>query len=216
MSRPGVTDQFTRDVAEHQLTVIRDDDLYRHLRLARPGTGINHFDIVTWPGHLSLGGDRDGFVFARIPDMFEFFRAKSGWNTNSINPQYWAEKLTVQVPVKTYDVNIFRQYINGAINDAADDYPGLAGHARRLIRYAESDGAFEREDDAREWLRDFKFVVPAVVPVRQFQFLDTWECDFTDWDFHYLYACHAIQWGIDQYDAHIAQRSDRLISALIS
>ena len=34
-----------------------------------------------------------------------------------------------------------------------------------------------------------------------FRFTDTWEWDLTDFDWQYLWCCHAIQWGIAQYDA---------------
>lgn len=214
MSAHSVGEVFADDVTEHVMTVLHEDGLYRHVRFACPTTSLGHFDLVTWPGYLSYGGDRDGLVFARTRDMFEFFRAKSGWNMDRINPGYWAAKLTTRVPVKTYEADKFRQFINDAINSEVDEYPGLAKYASREIRDAERDGVFEFENGAREWLRDFEFVVPAVAPVRSFQFLDTWELDFTDWDFHYLYACHAIQWGIEQYDKARADSSGRLPSAM--
>lgn len=197
-----VAEVFARDVAEHELTVLHSDGLYRHLRFAKPGTGINHFDLVTWPGHLSLGGDRDGYVFARTDDMFEFFRAKSHWNMGTINPQYWAEKLTTRVKVKVYDEALCKKLIGEYIGDADEDYyPGLKAYARQALADADFDSDLAYEDSAREWLRDFKYVVPKVAPVRSYEFSDVWEWDLSDWDFHYLYACHAIQWGIEQYDA---------------
>lgn len=189
---------FARDVAEHEMTILHDDGLYRHLRFAKPNTGINHFDIVTWPGHLSLGGDRDGYVFRRLEDMFQFFRSWSG----TINPQYWAEKLTTRVKVKVYDEALCKNLVAEYIADAAEDdyYPGLKAYAQRELKDAAFDGLLETEESAREWLSNFKYVVPNVAPVRSYEFSDAWEWDLTDWDFHYLYACHAIQWGIEQYD----------------
>jgi len=195
-----VGEVFARDVAEHTLTVLHEDGLYRHLRFAKPGTGINHFDIVTWPGHLSLGGDREGYVFARVNDMFEFFRAASGWNMNSINPGYWAEKLTTRVKVKTYDEALFRKLVGEYVGDAEEAYPGLTSYASTELKDADYDGLLTFEESAREWLRDFKYVVPRVAPVRTFEFSDAWEWDLTDWDWYYLYGCHAIQWGIGLYD----------------
>lgn len=220
-SRLGVGAIFARDVAEHTMRVLKDDGLYRHLRFAKPGTGINHFDLITWPGHLSIGGDRDGYVFARIPDMFEFFRAKSGWNSSTINPQYWAEKLTTRVPVKAYDEGLFRQLVVEYFVDAVrgGDTPKGLGRAIRDEILDDTDIGFE--DGARIALRDFEW--PYELPADQkprppwrFDEHCLWEWDFTDWDFHYLYACHAIQWGIEQYDRWNATRSDRLIVALTS
>jgi hypothetical protein len=37
--------------------------------------------------------------------------------------------------------------------------------------------------------------------VTGFRFHDTWEWSFEDYDWWYLWACHAIVWGIGQYDA---------------
>lgn len=40
---------FDRDIAQHQMEVIRDDGVNRHLRFKRPGTMCMHFDLLTWP-----------------------------------------------------------------------------------------------------------------------------------------------------------------------
>lgn len=34
-----------------------------------------------------------------------------------------------------------------------------------------------------------------------FRFADSWEWDLRDWDWWFLWACHAIQWGVAQYEA---------------
>ena len=39
---------------------------------------------------------------------------------------------------------------------------------------------------------------------RAWTFDDVWEWDLTTWDWHFLWACHAIVWGIAQYDQHKA------------
>ena len=58
--------RFLPDVAEHKLTVLHDEGLYRHLRFQKPGTGFYWFDLITWPGNLAFKGDMGGFMFARI------------------------------------------------------------------------------------------------------------------------------------------------------
>lgn len=65
---------FTRDIAKHEIEVIRDDGVDRHLRFRRPGTMSMHFDILTWPGYLCYTGDMGSYVFRRTEDMLEFFR----------------------------------------------------------------------------------------------------------------------------------------------
>jgi hypothetical protein len=76
MSTP-TQEQFLKEVSTHQFTVLHESGLYRHLRFKRPGTGIMHFDIVTWPGYLAYSGDMGCFVFQRLDDMLEFFKIKN-------------------------------------------------------------------------------------------------------------------------------------------
>ena len=94
-----VRQSFEANTAKHELTVLMDrstdpDDPqpYRHLRIAEPGTRIYSWDIITWPGHLATAGDiADGYTFARVHDMVDFFEPVP--EPYRINPSYWAEKL---------------------------------------------------------------------------------------------------------------------------
>src|SRR5690606_1795679 len=72
----------------HEMTVLLDDGLYRHLRFARPDSYCMSFSLVTWPGYLAYSGDMGNFVFTRLPDMFAFFRGP----LDSMSRDYWAEK----------------------------------------------------------------------------------------------------------------------------
>lgn len=65
---------FLADVAAHQIHVLRDDGVHRHIRFKRPGTYCMQFDLITWPGYLCYTGDMGTYVFNRLEDMFEFFR----------------------------------------------------------------------------------------------------------------------------------------------
>src|SRR5699024_10364573 len=74
------------------------EGLYRHLRMAAPGTSMWHWEVVTWPGHLSITGDvADGFPFRRIPDMLDFFHLAGpprNWYADPapiIDHRYWPE-----------------------------------------------------------------------------------------------------------------------------
>jgi hypothetical protein len=75
--------------ADHTLEVIRDDGLYRHLRCRKSGTWVYGFDVVTWPGYLTVCGDIGTWVFSRERDMLPWFEASG----DRINPGYWSEKL---------------------------------------------------------------------------------------------------------------------------
>lgn len=191
---------FDRDVAEHRLTILHDQGLYRHLRCQRPDTGLEHFDIITWPGHLHIGGDRDGYTFSRLDDMFEFFRPTAGWNSARINPQYWAEKITDgrerarEYSRERAEAEIWRA-VRDEYRDAGKDAKGLAKAVQdELVDGWE--GLLDFENTARQAITEFKFTTPT----GDFEFPDAWEWKLWTWSYHYLWSCHAIQWGIAQYD----------------
>lgn len=77
------------DTAHHRLEILRDDGVYRHLRMQQPGTSFYYYDIITWPGYLTVTGDMGTWTFSRTRDMFRFFGAWDG----QINTGYWSEKL---------------------------------------------------------------------------------------------------------------------------
>lgn len=185
--------RFAADTAKHQMTVLHDDGLYRHVRFKAPGTGFYWFDLVTWPGRLAFTGDMDGYVFARDPDMFEFFRS----DRYGINPAYWSEKVDGgRDRTKSYSEDKFRQLVTKYVTDYEDDFPGVkaAVQTELLDNDCEDLG---HEEAARGALDAFAFGAGEA----KFRFADTWEWDFRDYDWTFLWACHAIQWGIGEYDA---------------
>jgi hypothetical protein len=200
------------DVREHQMTVLRDDGLYRHLRFRRPGTGICGFDLVTWPGHLVITGDLEDFHFARIDDMFEFFRKPVGY----INTSYWAEKLCGPIRSKSFSPERFKQLAFEAFWEGRHGRPGPQAPLWRAICEEVLSEAENGEYEARRALETFRYTMlestaePAqdFVPQRRrrvaekFEFTDAWEWDLTEFDWHFQVSCHAIVWGINQYDQH--------------
>lgn len=81
-------DDFMKDSIGAKVTVLKEDGLYRHLRVSMANGPRRWYDIVTWPGNLLITGDVGTYTFQRVPDMFEFFRAPA-----DINPYYWMEKV---------------------------------------------------------------------------------------------------------------------------
>jgi hypothetical protein len=241
MNTPSIAERFAQDTANHEMTVLRDDGLYRHVRFQRvtinEKTGKRErssfywFDLITWPGCLAIRGDMDSYLFARDDDMFAFFRMHH--TNDGINPGYWAEKIQGPAKVKRYSEDLFRQHVTEIAEEHADDYPGLTDAVRRDILDAAEAGF---EHDARELLSDFRFGDtyqgrcskcdaaadgmteaegwswesqhlaqtsghrPRASLVEGFRFRDAWEWDLTDWSWQYLWCCHAIRWGIAQYD----------------
>lgn len=194
---------FERDVQSHDLTVLRDDGLYRHLRYARPDTGVNHVDVITWPGHLHVGGDRDGYTFRRMKDMFEFFRLPVG---GSINPPYWAEKITDgSGRAERHSPDRAADLIWGAVRAEYE----AGGPARGLAKAVQAElfdpweSPIDYAETAHQAIEAFKFKPAGREDA--FRFRDVWEWSMQDWDWHFLWSCHAITTVIARYDTLTAQ-----------
>lgn len=184
-----VAERFRRDVARHEMTVYHNDGVYRHLRFKAPDTIEFWFDIATWPGALAIRGDIDGFMFSRLPDMFQFFRADRRWG---INPHYWAEKTEGgRRSVQIYSEDLFRQLVVEHFVDAAR-WEGVPAGTGKALRTWVLDEDLSDEHRARNVLEDFAH--------RRFEFSDVWEWNFHDYTPEFLWACHAIAWGIASYD----------------
>lgn len=183
--------RFAADTRGHTMTVLLDDGLYRHVRFSSNSRGYGEywFDLITWPGCLTIRGDYgDAYTFSREPDMFPFFRSRRG----GINAHYWAQKLDRGTDsVKTYSEDLFRQLVVEHFVESVQysDAPrGLGKEIRAEI--LNQDLTDERE--ARDLLESFEY--------EGFEFHDVWEWSFGDWDRSFLWACHAIVWGIGRYD----------------
>jgi hypothetical protein len=198
-----VAERFQKDAANHEMTVLHEDGLYRHLRFTRVVTledgrrsrsSAYWFDLITWPGNLTISGDMDTFTFARLDDMFEFFRG------SQINPQYWAEKIRGPSRVQSYSEDRFRECVMDEVKATKSDYPGLADAVEDYFFGPFAEWNTEHEGDALAGLNRFEYL-PEGTEGQPFTFTDTWEWGLQDWDFRFLWCCHAIQWGIGQYDA---------------
>ena len=88
-------ERFLKDVKTHEMHIMLDNGLYRHVRFKRPNTGTYYFDLVTWAGHLVICGDAGDFHFSREEDMFGWFNHNiyDFDHEHIINPQYWGQKL---------------------------------------------------------------------------------------------------------------------------
>lgn len=108
-SNGGLLRTFNENLGEHQMRILHEDGLYRHLRFKNPENGFYWFDLITWPGNLTITGDMGTYTFARTEDMFTFF-------TGYINSDYWAEKLRHgssggRSTVKNYDEELFKRWL---------------------------------------------------------------------------------------------------------
>lgn len=178
----------------HALTVLHDDGLYKHLLCKSPDASWYWFEIITWPGRLTICGDfGDAFTFARTTDMISFFRGQQ------INPTYWSEKIDGDSSrTMTYSETLFRQTVWEHVRTYGQDHRGLAKAVQEHFfdRWSSFDTSCEGE--ARAALDDFEFTAEG--RREPFRFVDTWEWNFRDFDWSFLWACQAIVWGIARYD----------------
>ncbi|MEU9310924.1 hypothetical protein [Streptomyces sp. NPDC048256] len=161
---PETAARFARDTAQHQMTVLHDDGLYRHLKFMNPGHGsIGSFELITWPYNLVV---KAGWVFAfdidATPDMFELFRRTA--LKGQINPGYWQEKVRAgRDEVVDYNPELLKanveDYVKGWVEDAADDdfeqKLRAAVHGHFFSDTADYNVEFEAE--ALRALSDFDF-----------------------------------------------------------
>lgn len=190
---------FQEESAEHVLTVLHDDGLYRHLRMAAPGTRMWSWDIVTWPDHLATSGDiADGFTFSREPDMIGFFGQPKGLRpyysdgAPSIDFRYWAEKLQgdQRETAKEYEHDSFVRYVTDCLNEQLEDDDDLTqSQVDSLIEDAKS--VDEDEAAAYEWLSQ-----------NPDHFSDPYENDFREFTLTFQLACYAVNATAQAYLQH--------------
>jgi len=193
---PEALRRFNGDVDEHEMTVLLDQGLYRHLRFKEPGTGMYYFDVITSPGLLTIRGDMGTYVFAREEDMFPWF------NGSYVNASYWAEKLQAidkQGGVKEFNEALFRQRV---IEDFWENRENWDAGEAREIWAAIRDQIFGRFWDRNDANACHSLLQDFTSPISGFDYADSYEWGgFDDYGFHFLWCCHAILWGIQQYNA---------------
>lgn len=211
---------FARDTKDHKMTVLQDQGVYRHIRYGVPGSSFYAFWITTFPGHLVVTGDMGTWAFARLTDMFEFFRSPDG----RINTSYWRQKLEASKYVPTF---IDERLVRSAI----------WGEALRACRRM-TEAGFDRESrqamldefkhlrarcndemaDASRHMATFEIEMMGSVKATNGKAHQRFRHQIEGADLptihtythEYLWICHAIVWGIQQYDAAQAPAAAQL------
>jgi hypothetical protein len=195
--------RFLADVASHEMIVLRDDGVSRHIRFKKPQTRCYSFDLITWPGHLCYTGDMGTFVFQRLEDMFMFFRADSSYRqrdgqTLYTNPGYWGEKLESVDRgdgFKEFSIEAFRAAVKDCFESYTDDDEDWTKESRAELWDEINDFALYVEDEfaAVEAIRGFHN------PKHSDLFSD-FEYTTDEYSFRFIWCCYALAWGIKKYD----------------
>jgi hypothetical protein len=209
-------ERFTRETAHHEMTVLHNDGLYRHLHFRNPKNSTYWFDLITVPHALIFRGDGESYVFSRLQDMFRFFGSgiyKDG--SLHINPQYWAEKITSHRQYESYDEEIFKERLMEEVQhhidpaEYGDVQPDQADRFRKEVQDMLESEMWSTADLAISMLEDFEFwndekdeyrfgSERTSKPIR-FEDSYEWVGSCTAYDWWYLWACHGIVWGIQQF-----------------
>ncbi len=214
MSRPDYSRplaSFQRNTAEHQLEVLLDSGVYRHLRFSKGGSSIYRFDIVTWPGHLAISGDMGSAVFCRLTDMFEFFRADQRPDDAPgelrINAGYWAEKCVANDgDMKEFSSDLFEQLVrerfDGYMEDQDTEATGFEEARTELWAEIETElfGVYDSTGEALGAAMSFK-----VDDERfgDFNLRDAWDwaSSVEVYTFRFIWRLYAIAHAVKAYDA---------------
>lgn len=183
--------RFARDTADHEMTVLHDDGLHRHLRFRGPEHSFYWYELITWPGHLAVGGDVDYWVFRRVEDMFTFFRRNG--NQHGINPGYWSEKLQDgRERAQTHSAEVVKRRVMEELKHLpVPNLTDVQREARRELLARIEDGDGQWPETTHEMLTDAQDAGLIA---------DFWEWRTKDWDWSFLWCCFAIVGGIAAYD----------------
>ena len=218
MSRPDYSRtlaSFQRDTAEHQMDVLLDSGVYRHLRFSNGGSSVYRFDIVTWPGHLAISGDMGAAVFSRLPDMFEFFRAdqrpEDAPGELRINAGYWAEKCIANAGSKEeFSSDLFEQIVREHFDSYMEfqdsDEEGFEEARSELWDEIEGD-LFGMYDSAGEALGAAMSFKSGDKRFGDFNMQEAWDwgSSIEVYTYHFIWRLYAIDHAVKAYDAAKAE-----------
>lgn len=193
-------ERFLKSVEKHEMRIIKNDGIYRHIRYSEPRTSIEHFELITWPGQLCISGDMGTYVFCRVEDMFTFFRSKD----MAINPGYWHEKMISDsrfVGAEEFSREVFKNIVKGEFRTACrESYIPLNVRADVWMDLSNRVLCAETEQDAHQYADSFES--------NGFRFCDFWEHDLKKYTYQFIWCLRAIVWGIDLFDKAQSAKQD--------
>lgn len=134
--------EFLKTVENHELTILHDEGIYRHIRFGKPGSSVMSCHIVTFPGKLVVAGDMGDYVFSRLQDMFDFFLNEPG----KISPDYWGEKCVASGHEGIKEFSAESLYEVMVEVNAERDEPWNEDELRGLLNQGSFDRAIEYMD----------------------------------------------------------------------
>ena len=192
---------FLEDIKNHQIEIIKDDGLYRHIKCNVPGTWTMGFHVITFPNGLLYTGDMGTYEFERIEDMFRFFRSGINEETGDINisSAYWAEKCYSESVygngIREFDPELFKEQIK----DHFESYYEDSNTEEKEIVWEEIKSQILDYTEDSEWsliaaFNDFSSMT-------DFEFSDFWDgFSCMSKTLHFIWCLYAIVWTVQKYD----------------
>jgi hypothetical protein len=187
------------------MEVLLDEGNYRHLRFASPEGGGYKFDLITWPNRLTFVGEVGTYVFSIFPTE-DFFQVIWGTMDRGGKPNfgYWKGLLkAASEEPRQFSPEKFDEKVKAALAQAEKNWPGITDHWYERTESLIADYSTSEEHDAREAVADFIYTNSSGEDFRMRGFFDPKR--FLDYDWRYLWACHALAWGVVRYDDYRAQ-----------
>lgn len=200
--------RFLRDVRDHEMTIELDQGVHRSVLFKRPRSRAYCFRLVTWPGHLAISGDCEDYTFARLPDMFEFFRdaGPAYGRDDRIDEGYWAGKLTAIGGGRSGDHSVMQlseERFKRAVMDGFEEWEFDSPEQRaQSLAYLNDDWDGLLECHPQELREAVRAACEYECPVTGQRFTDFRDSDVSEYSYHLVWAMRAIQWGIKRYDLH--------------
>ena len=212
---------FLKDVENHQLTILADTDFVRSIRFKQPDTTNRYFDITTWDGHLCISGDMGTYVFKRLPENQEQFR-HAIQNPSTLSGKL--ESVSLIGGYRKFDTALVEQSIDNRVEELCGSIPqffsqldedGLDEHSTEEALEAafreEVKDHFMNED-----LGEYRFI-SAIESFESSVIKDLTLVNDDDYDWltsdkiseQYAWVCHAIPWGIVQYDKFKSENENK-------
>jgi len=219
--KDDVRERFINDTKNHNVEIIKNDGLYRHLKCTNNGSQTYRFDIHTWPGYLAVSGDMGCWMFSRIEDMFDFFiMSDNDFNKdNIINPGYWGEKLCAmdghhensyeKFSEELFEENVMDEYKGWLDSNDIEPDSDYAQTMLEALQEQVIDSSYNGEVRAYDAAMSFKFddsdynlYSPGSESTSYgtFTMHDFWDYNCRDYTYHYLWILYAIVWAITEYN----------------
>lgn len=208
--------RFRVETKKHRMTVGLDKGLYRHIRFMDPKSSGYWFELITSPGQLTFRGDGPSYVFSRQEDMFGLFRhERLDW----IDVDYLAGKCTSanrrRDSLEEFDEDLFRKVLQEQVEYSieGEKIPKEEADAFRAAIEEDIFGDYNCSDEKEAYraLEDFEFRWANLngekdrwgeLKQKSFRFDEAYEWFGASkgYNWWFVWACHAIVWGVREYD----------------